>query len=638
MLKSVRAGIAAAFLFTSLVSAGALLLNPRFVDHFGRGVAVFWVLPVLAGAAFGAFFGSGLKRLAYIGSSEAPERALELLWAAATGFAMFFTSLAVLPPYLGTFLNSETIRYGGGLLLAGGLAALAVAATRYVANRFRWWIWPLLVALPVAVVLSGATEWGRGRGDSSRILVLAAPGLSWNVAEDMIERGEMPHFAELRRRGAWGELQSVSQPLTPMVWTTIATGKTSDEHGVVAFSSTAEDVKTLRVWDILQQRGWSVGLFGWPVTWPPPELGGFVVPAVSDVGTETSPRDLNFIRELAMNEKTRQKRTWGRYWRYAFLATRYGVRLSTLLEAGQTIVTDPLRGGSLDAAALFTKRKLRAKLNADTFVELRRQHPVDFAAFYTNIVDVAQSYFWQYHEPDAFQGISPGDIARYGESVHDSYRIVDAFLGRILADTAENDVVVVVSDHGAEARVETAREQLTLRVESMLREMRLQGVIEATNLGPRTYLRAKEGHEAARARVQRLFETARLGSGLRAFSARVDDWGNVVVTVNPDVLDHLSEVLLYQGGRCPVSDVVRTVDFRESAQRKETGAIVMEGRGILPGAEFGRIQLVDVVPTLLVLAGFELAADLPGDVATAALEESRRNRFPGMVATYETER
>ena len=69
-------------------------------------------------------------------------------------------------------------------------------------------------------------------------LVLAVPGLSWNVAEDMIERGDMPNLATLRRRGAWGELRSVPQPLTPMVWTTIATGKTSDEHGVVAFSST----------------------------------------------------------------------------------------------------------------------------------------------------------------------------------------------------------------------------------------------------------------------------------------------------------------------------------------------------------------------------------------------------------------
>jgi Type I phosphodiesterase / nucleotide pyrophosphatase len=635
LLKSVRAGIAVALLFTSFGTAAGLLLNPRFIDHFELGAILLWVVPVLGGAAAGAGVGSVLKRLAHLGSSEDPVRALELLWAAFTGFVAFFGTLALLPPFLGVFSNSETIRYGGALVLAGALSALGVLTARSVAHRFRFWIWPLLLALPVAAVLAGATDWGRGKGQGSRVLVLAAPGLSWNVAEDMIERGDMPNFAALRARGAWGELQSVSQPLTPMVWTTIATGKTSAEHGVVGFSSTAEDVKSLRIWDIFQQRGWTVGLFGWPVTWPPEEVSGFMVPAVSDVGTETWPRELNFIRELAMSEKTRRQRTWGRYCRYAFLGIRYGVRLSTLIEAGQEILTDPFRGHSLDSAQLFTKRKLRAKLNSDTFVELRRQHPVDFAAFYTNVVDVAQSYFWQYHEPQSFPDISPKDISRYGESVHDSYRMVDEFLGKILADTGDNDVVLVISDHGAEARVESSREQLTLRVESMLREMRLQGVIEATNLGPRTYLRTKPGHESSRERVQRLFETARLGSGARAFLSHVDDWGNVVVTVNPDVLDHMSEILLYQGGRCPVSDVVRTVDFRESAQRKATGAIVFAGKGIAPGASFGRVQLVDVVPTLLVLSGLDLAADLPGDVTYGALEPSAKNRFPGVVATYE---
>ncbi|GJM44212.1 MAG: hypothetical protein DHS20C21_10540 [Gemmatimonadota bacterium] len=636
MLKSVRTGIAVSLLLTSLAAAGGLILNPRFVDDLGMGAVLLWLLPVVVGALAGIGIGRVLDRLAHAGSSEAPIRAFELLWGTTVAFFLFFVSLALLPPYLGIFSNSETVRYGGALLIAALLARLAFAIARYVANRFRFWIWPLLVAFPVIAVLCGGTEWGRGKGPGSRVLVLALPGLSWNVAEDLIDRGEMPHLATLRRQGAWGELQSGSQPPPPMVWTTIASGKHSEEHGVLGFGSTAADVRSLRVWDILEQRGWSVGLFGWPVTWPPTPVDGFVVPAVSDVGTETHPPELNFIRELAMSEKTRRGRTWGRYCRYAFLGIRYGARLSTLKEAGQEIVMDTLRGRSLGAAQLFTKRKLRAKLNCDTFVELRRREPVDFAAFYSNIIHVAQSYFWKYHEPAAFQGISPDDISRYGASVTDSYRIADEFLGRILADTGPNDLVVVISDHGAEARSVSAREMLTLRVEPMLKEMRLQGVIEATNLGPRTYLRTKPGQEAARERVQRLFETARLGQGdVRAFHSRLDDWGNVVVTVEPAVLDDLDDVLLFQGGRCPVADVVRNVDFQESAQRKETGALVYSGQGIVPGARLGTAQLVDIVPTLLLLNDFDLAADLPGNVTYDILDGEIRDRFRGVVATYE---
>lgn len=636
MLKSARAGIAIAFLFASLASAGSLILNPRFVDNFAMGVVLWWIAPVLGGLALALFVGPALRRLAEIGTNEDPIRATELLWATFTGFSVFIASLALLPPFLGIFSDSETVRYGGGLVLSIGLTALGVVTIRYVANRFRLWIWPLLLALPVACVLLGATESGRGRGSGSRVLIVAVPGLSWNVAEDLVERGDMPNLAELRKSGAWGELHSLSQPMTSAVWTTIATGKNPETHGVVGFQATADQVQTQRIWNIFEQRGWSVGLFGWPVTWPPPAVDGFVVPAVSDIGTETSPRELNFIRELAMSEKTRRARTWGRYCRYAFLGIRYGARLSTLVQVSETVSSDAIRGRSLDSAQLFTKRKLRAKLNSDYFIELRRQHPVDFAAFYTNIVHVAQSYFWKYHEPDAYEGISPEDIGRYGDSVFDSYRIVDGFLGKILADTGPNDLVVVLSDHGAEAQVESRPDQLTLRVEPILREMRLQAAIEATNLGARTYLRMKPGHESSRERVQRLFETARLGErDIRAFDSRLDEWGNVVVTVNPEVTNTVSDILLFQGGRCPISEVVRLVDLQESAQMKETGALVLAGQGVEPNTRVGTAELVDIVPTLLMLTGLDLATDLPGDVVYEALEESHRNRFPGVVATYE---
>ena len=53
MLKSVRTGVAVAFLFTSLATAGGLILNPRFVDHFTMGVVLLWILPLLGGAAAG---------------------------------------------------------------------------------------------------------------------------------------------------------------------------------------------------------------------------------------------------------------------------------------------------------------------------------------------------------------------------------------------------------------------------------------------------------------------------------------------------------------------------------------------------------------------------------------------------------
>jgi hypothetical protein len=371
------------------------------------------------------------------------------------------------------------------------------------------------------------------------------------------------------------------------------------------------------------------------VTWPPPEVDGFVVPAISDPGWDTYPKDLQFIRDLAIREKTGQRRSWGIYCRFAFLGIRYGTRLTTLGEVSRELVRSPFAGRDLDAAHLFSRRKLRARLNCDYFAEIRRGTPVDFAAFHSNIIHVAQSYFWKYHEPEAFSEISPADVSRYGNSVQDAYRMVDEFIGRVLRDSAANDLIVVVSDHGAEA-MEEPDQRMTLRIEPMLTNLRLKGAVEATNVAARTYLRMKSGHEGTQDRVRRLFQTARLASGdFQPFDARLDEWGNVEVRVDPRTADAFGDYVLFQGGRCPVREIVRTVEISESARVLETGALVLNGRGVLPDTRFDDCGLLDVVPTLLVLTGMDLAADMPGDVLHGALDPKLRDRVPGMVATYD---
>jgi hypothetical protein len=629
--------VAVSLFWISIVATVAFALNPRFVDRAGLGVTFYLVLPVLGGGVLGLVLGRILRWLAGIGSSEDVPRAYELLWASVAGIAVFAATLPFLPPLLSLFHSSEMLRYGVGPLIAMGLGWLASITARYVCAHRRIWVWPLLAALPVVAILAGATPSGRGLAPGSRALILAFPGMSWTVAEELIERGEMPNLEVLRRGGAWGDVHSVQPYTTSAVWTSVATGRPAREHGILGVAaSTTQDVQTRRIWDIFAERAWSVGIFGWPVTWPPTATDGFVVPSVSDPGPDTWPPRLGFIRELAMNEKTRRRRTWGRYCRYAFLGIRYGVRLGTLSEAAGEILSDPLHGRTLNSAQIFTKRKLRAKLNSDFFVELRRKFEPDFAAYHTNIIHVAQSHFWKYHEPDSFGDVSREDIERYGGSVHDAYRLADAFIGKILADAAEDELVVVVSDHGAEAVPGDSHRNLTLRPEPLLREMRLKNAVEATNLGLRTYVRMRDGHEPDLDGVRRLFQTARLArADIQPFVTRLDEWGNMVVTIHPDVVPGSEDVVLFQGGRCPLDDLVRSMEFQESSRTVETGALVLSGRRVAPGTHFENADLLDLMPTMLALNEMDLAADLAGDVIQESLEEALRHRIPGVVATYE---
>ncbi len=638
MAKHVRTGIAAALVFASIAAAATLLLNPRFVNDLTLGIVFFLGVPLVAGALGGLVFGRSLERLARAGSKEDWERAYRLLWGAFAGLSVFLGTLLLLPPFLGLWFNSESARYGGALVLALGLGAITGWTIHGVARRPRPWVLPLLVAVPIAAIAAGATGWGRGAGPGSRVLVLAFHGFSWNVAEDLLDHGEMPNLAQLRSSGSWGDACAVKPLLTPVVWTSIASAKPSEEHGVMGFAATSADVRVRRIWDIYAERGWKVGLFGWPVTWPPSPIDGFVVPAVTDPGTDTHPRELGFIRELAMSEKTGRPRAWGRYWRYAFLCVRYGVKLDTLIDAGKTIAMEPFRSGPLEPAQLHAKRLLRARLSCDHFVDLRRKSSPDFAAFSTNIVHLAQAHFWKYYEPQAFQGVSANEVERFGTSVQDAYRAVDGFIGEILGDTAKDDLVVVISDHGAEAVSDAASRTFGLRLDALLEEMRIKGVVEATSVGARTYVRMKRGHEGDLKRIRRLFDTARLSDGnVRAFQTRVDDWNNLVLTVEPIVNARPQDTILFQGGRCAVADVVRAVETQESSQMKETGALVIAGKGVRAGTRFDGASVLDLVPTLLALTDFDLAADMSGNVIEAALVEPLHEKLPGFVATYEPE-
>src|SRR6266571_3855373 len=76
-----------------------------------------------------------------------------------------------------------------------------------------------------------------GPGPSKdRVVVLGLDGLDPQVVDLLASEGKMPSFARLRKDGAFGRLSGRGDLLiSPVIWTTIATGKPPDEHGINHF-------------------------------------------------------------------------------------------------------------------------------------------------------------------------------------------------------------------------------------------------------------------------------------------------------------------------------------------------------------------------------------------------------------------
>src|SRR3569832_2704079 len=109
-----------------------------------------------------------------------------------------------------------------------------------------------------------------------RLLLVGWDAADWKIIDPLLVKREMPNLARIVSGGARGNLATVLPPLSPMVWTSIATGKRAYKHGIHGFTEPTEDGLSVRpisnlgrkpkaFWNILNQEGLRPIVVGW---WP----------------------------------------------------------------------------------------------------------------------------------------------------------------------------------------------------------------------------------------------------------------------------------------------------------------------------------------------------------------------------------
>src|SRR5215470_2537970 len=127
-----------------------------------------------------------------------------------------------------------------------------------------------------------------GASTSERVIVLGLDGMDPETVDLLMSEGKMPNFARLRQDGAYGRLISSKPLLSPIIWTTIATGKTPEQHHIGHFVAvneksgeqlpvTSQMRKVKALWNILSDVGRRVDVVGWWATWPAETVRGTVV-------------------------------------------------------------------------------------------------------------------------------------------------------------------------------------------------------------------------------------------------------------------------------------------------------------------------------------------------------------------------
>ena len=122
---------------------------------------------------------------------------------------------------------------------------------------------------------------------SAKVLLVGWDAADWKIIEPLMERGLMPATRQLVERGVMGNMATLSPALSPMLWTSIATGKRPYKHGILGFVEPAPDGgiqpitnlarKTKAVWNILSQKGLRSNVVGWWPSHPAEPINGVMV-------------------------------------------------------------------------------------------------------------------------------------------------------------------------------------------------------------------------------------------------------------------------------------------------------------------------------------------------------------------------
>jgi hypothetical protein len=462
------------------------------------------------------------------------------------------------------------------------------------------------------------------------LLVFGISGATWSVVEPLVASGLMPNLARLRARGCAGTLESVMIPgdhhyRPQAAWATLATGFAPERHGVTAFFHEAADLAQPTLWERFNRAGLTVGVYGWPGTWPPPRVRGFVVPSHLARDARTWPPELEPIKALDRVSQSAERDVGGSrhvrvVGRLVQVLWRHRIPVQTVARLVGT-AAGSLHADHEERPLLLRRAKL--ELSTGVFLELCRRFDPDLAAFVTFYADFALHRYWRYREPARFERTDRNGPLGLATAIDRAFVDVDRVLGLLLARAGAGTVVAIVSEHGMEAEHESpevGRWFFGIRGEAVLRFAGLSGQVVACPVARWVAYRPRAGAALPADLGARLRQITVAETGLPLFTVYENGSDEVVVKFSfpPHVTEYargeLDRLHVRFGGRtAPFTEVARRLTSRRSGMHARDGIVVLAGPGIRHGV-LGTVHLVDIAPTLLHAAGLPVPEGLDGNV------------------------
>lgn len=491
-----------------------------------------------------------------------------------------------------------------------------------------------------------------------KILLICLDGATWNIIDPLIEKSRLPNFSKLIKNGVYGKLFS-DQAFSPPSWTSIATGKRVEKHGINNFSDIY--VRKARfIWGILSDFNIKVGIINWLMSMPE-KINGIM---------------------------------YNRFWIISGEEKCYPDIIKTELKRRVNIIKEL----PFELVEGYRFWNIIDKNTMNISLYLIKKYCPSFVAIGFMGTNPYQHRYWSALEPQYFD-ITLEEAQEKGNLIIDYYKKIDNFLDYFIKN---NYTIIFISDHGfcrndirsgprivKYYHLNSDMQHINFLANKMLEKMGLLvfvpkleggGQINFTKSKAYFYNNIKLGiwgirlnrkivkeEEIAslRERIYLLLKEAHFNDGERVFINvkenildKYTDMPDVIFDLNPifkkenfsfkedknDPTHLIFNQLLNKDGEklTKISledkeyDLGGFIDYSRDGVHEHEGVIIMMGKNIRRNKLIKDAKEVDVVPTILYLLDLPIAKDMDGRVLIEAIEPEFIAKEPiKYIDTYE---
>lgn len=288
---------------------------------------------------------------------------------------------------------------------------------------------------------------------SRKLLLIGWDAADWKAINPLMDAGLMPNLEKLVNGGVMGRLATLDPPLSPMLWTSIGTGKRPYKHGIHGFVEPSPDGSGVRpvhgssrkvkaLWNILTQQSYKTHLVGWWPSHPAEPINGV---CISNFYQKANTKSLDEKWEMLDGTVYPKEKS-------DFFAN---IRIHPHQLTQAHLFPFLPNAASLDQTVEFNQKRLdglRSIIaetatihNAATYILEHEEW--DFLGVYYDGIDHFGHGFMKYHPPK-MDHISQEDFEMWNNVVTAGYRFHDMMLGRLMKLAGEDATIMLISDHG----------------------------------------------------------------------------------------------------------------------------------------------------------------------------------------------